>query len=116
MTDTTEKKPEDSKPVTEAVKETAEDVANTAAETSKAAATAAKDNVFSMFGGGPKKEKKEEEEVDEPSGSSKAQKDKTGESVCDSLLSQETYYVVLFRIALSHSADENYLGREPRSP
>ncbi|KAL1966782.1 hypothetical protein VTN77DRAFT_3747 [Rasamsonia byssochlamydoides] len=42
-----------------------------------AAAEAAKttDNVFSMFGGGPKKEKKEEpEEVDEPSGSSKAQK------------------------------------------
>ena len=39
-----------------------------------ASATAAvKDNVFSMFGGGPKKEKKEEaEEVDEPSGSSKA--------------------------------------------
>jgi Ran-binding protein 1 len=38
------------------------------------AALAMKDNVFSMFGGGPKKEKKEEEDaVDEPSGSSKAQ-------------------------------------------
>jgi len=35
-----------------------------------------KDNVFSMFGGGPKREKKEEEDdVDEPSGSSKAKKD-----------------------------------------
>lgn len=36
-------------------------------------ATQAKDNVFSMFGGGPKKEKKEEDDVDEPSGSSKKQ-------------------------------------------
>ncbi|GIZ36965.1 hypothetical protein CKM354_000042900 [Cercospora kikuchii] len=42
------------------------------------AATAAKDNVFSMFGGGPKKEaKKDDEEADnDRSGSSKAQKDK----------------------------------------
>ena len=34
------------------------------------------DSMFSMFGGGPKKEKKEEAEepIDEPSGSSKAQK------------------------------------------
>lgn len=39
------------------------------------ATTAVKDNVFSMFGGGPKKEKKEEtdEGADEPSGSSKKQ-------------------------------------------
>ncbi|KAJ8108258.1 hypothetical protein OPT61_g8297 [Boeremia exigua] len=38
------------------------------------AATAAKDNLFSMFGGGPKKEKKEEvDDANEPSGSSKAQ-------------------------------------------
>lgn len=37
------------------------------------ATTAVKDNVFSMFGGGPKKEKKEAaDDVDEPSGSSKA--------------------------------------------
>jgi len=37
------------------------------------ATTAVKDNVFAMFGGGPKKEKKEEvDDVDEPSGSSKA--------------------------------------------
>lgn len=38
------------------------------------------DNVFSMFGGGPKKEKKEEvdEGADEPSGSAKAQKEKEG--------------------------------------
>lgn len=37
------------------------------------ATTAVKDNVFSMFGGGPRKEKKETtDDVDEPSGSSKA--------------------------------------------
>lgn len=38
-----------------------------------AAGASVKDNVFSMFGGGPKKEKKEEvdEGKDEPSGSSK---------------------------------------------
>jgi Ran-binding protein 1 len=35
------------------------------------AAAAVKDNVFSMFGGGPAKAKKEEDDVDEPSGSSK---------------------------------------------
>jgi Ran-binding protein 1 len=36
------------------------------------AATAAKDNVFSMFGGGPAKVKKEEvDDVDEPSGATK---------------------------------------------
>ena len=59
----------------------ASNAANSAAETASSAAaqasataTSVKDNVFSMFGGGPKKEKKEEEEVDEPSGSSKAKK------------------------------------------
>jgi Ran-binding protein 1 len=41
-------------------------------EKATAAGAAVKDNVFSMFGGGPKREKKEEEEVHEPSGSSKA--------------------------------------------
>ncbi|GES59826.1 putative Ran-specific GTPase-activating protein 1 [Aspergillus terreus] len=42
----------------------------------ESAAPKTTDNVFSMFGGGPKKEKKEEPEddKDEPSGSSKAQK------------------------------------------
>ena len=50
------------------------DAASTAANTATTAAVTAKDNVFSMFGGGPKKEKKVEEDVDEPSGSSKAQK------------------------------------------
>lgn len=44
----------------------------TVTEKATAAGAAVKDNVFSMFGGGPKKEKKEEEDVDEPSGSSKA--------------------------------------------
>ncbi|KAF2838298.1 hypothetical protein M501DRAFT_936333 [Patellaria atrata CBS 101060] len=44
-------------------------------ETAVNAATTVKENVFSMFGGGPKKEKKvEEDDVDEPSGSSKAKK------------------------------------------
>lgn len=43
-------------------------------------ASAVKDNVFSMFGGGPKKEaKKEDDDVDEPSGSSKA---KAADEVC----------------------------------
>ena len=49
-------------------------MASNAAATATATASSMKDNVFSMFGGGPKKEKKEEEEVDEPSGSSKAKK------------------------------------------
>lgn len=53
----------DDKPVTEK-----------ATEAATSAAAAVKDNVFSMFGGGPKKEKKEEvDDVNEPSGSSKAQ-------------------------------------------
>ncbi|USP78227.1 hypothetical protein yc1106_05501 [Curvularia clavata] len=39
------------------------------------AAAAVKDNVFSMFGGGPAKAKKEEDDVDEPSGSSKNKAD-----------------------------------------
>jgi hypothetical protein len=53
----------DDKPVTEK-----------ATEAATSAAAAVKDNVFSMFGGGPKKEKKEEaDDADEPSGSSKAQ-------------------------------------------
>lgn len=40
------------------------------------AAAAVKDNVFSMFGGGPAKAKKEEEDdADEPSGSSKNKAD-----------------------------------------
>jgi Ran-binding protein 1 len=48
-------------------------------------ATTAKDNVFAMFGGGPKREpKKEEEDVNEPSGSSKAQK-KDAEVSCPHL-------------------------------
>jgi Ran-binding protein 1 len=43
-------------------------------EKAGAATSAVKDNVFSMFGGGPKKEKKDEdEEVNDRSGSSKAQ-------------------------------------------
>ena len=56
---------EEKKPVTETVAETA---------------TAAKENVFSMFGGGAKKEaKKEDEEENDRSGSAKAQKEKAAE-------------------------------------
>ncbi|KAI6824015.1 Ran-specific GTPase-activating protein [Hortaea werneckii] len=60
---TEEAKPEEDKPATEKVKETATDV---------------KDNVFSMFGGGAKKESKPEEndEENDRSGSAKAQAEK----------------------------------------
>jgi hypothetical protein len=59
------------------VTEVAADTAKEAADTVKDAAANTSDTVFSMFGGGPKKEKKEEtdEGADEPSGSSKAQKE-----------------------------------------
>jgi Ran-binding protein 1 len=52
----------DNKPITEK-----------AAEAASSAAAAVKDNVFSMFGGGPAKVKKEEaaDDVDEPSGATK---------------------------------------------
>lgn len=64
-TDIAANKPEtttkDDKPVTEK-----------AAEAASSAAAAVKDNVFSMFGGGPAKVKKEEvDDADEPSGASK---------------------------------------------
>jgi Ran-binding protein 1 len=58
-------------------KEVEEKPAQGIAGVATGAASAVKDSVFSMFGGGPKKEKKAEEEaVDEPSGSSKAQAEK----------------------------------------
>jgi Ran-binding protein 1 len=54
----------------------------TVTDKASSAASAVKDNVFSMFGGGPKREKREEpEDVDEPSGSSKAKKEEA-EAVC----------------------------------
>jgi len=57
--DTTETK--DDKPLTEK-----------ATDAASSAAAAVKDNVFSMFGGGPAKVKKEEvDDVDEPSGATK---------------------------------------------
>ncbi|OQE27688.1 hypothetical protein PENSTE_c004G09369 [Penicillium steckii] len=64
------------------VTEAAADTAKEAAETVKDTAVKTSDNVFSMFGGGPKKEKKEEtdEGADEPSGSSKAKKEGEGEN------------------------------------
>lgn len=62
--------------VTEAPKPAEEKPAASAAETvtnaASTAAAAVKDNVFSMFGGGPKKEKKAEaDDADEPSGVTK---------------------------------------------
>lgn len=50
----------------------------TVTEKASEAATAAKENVFSMFGGGPKKEAKQDDAdaENDRSGSSKAQKDK----------------------------------------
>lgn len=82
--DPTTQAPETQKPETAATgegekstTEAAADTAKQAADTVKDAAAKTSDNVFSMFGGGPKKEKKEETEegADEPSGSSKAQKE-----------------------------------------
>lgn len=63
--------------VTDAPKSTEDKPASSATETvtsaASATATAVKDNVFSMFGGGPKKEKKEDEadDTNEPSGATK---------------------------------------------
>lgn len=82
MTATTETKPDPTTTSTEettpapAVEKTEgeeKSVTEKATDAALGAATKATDNVFSMFGGGPKKEKKEEaDDVDEPSGSSKA--------------------------------------------
>ncbi len=58
---------------TETATATKEDkpVTEKAAEVASSAAAAVKDNVFSMFGGGPAKVKKEtEDDADEPSGAS----------------------------------------------
>ncbi|KAJ5218820.1 uncharacterized protein N7498_000919 [Penicillium cinerascens] len=82
--DPTTQAPEEQKPETattgeseKTVTEVAAEKAKEAADTAKDAASKTSDTVFSMFGGGPKKEKKEETEegADEPSGSSKAQKE-----------------------------------------
>lgn len=82
MADTTETKPDPTTTSTEettaapAVEKTEgeeKSVTEKATDAALGAATKATDNVFSMFGGGPKKEKKEEaDDADEPSGSSKA--------------------------------------------
>lgn len=59
--------------VTEAPKVSEE---KTATEKVAEATTTVKDNVFSMFGGGPKKEKKEEvDDANEPSGATKKEAD-----------------------------------------
>lgn len=62
-------------------------VTESAAET----ATAAKDNVFSMFGGGAKKEAKKDDkdEENDRSGSAKAQKDKAAEEGGDDEKAEE---------------------------
>lgn len=64
------------------------------------AAAAVKDNVFSMFGGGPKKEKKEEtDDVNDRSGSSKAQAG-----------------AVSFLVVPRNSRDTNVLQQEEENP
>ena len=90
MADTTETKPDPTTTTTSAEETTPapavektegeeKSVTEKATDAAVSAATKATDNVFSMFGGGPKKEKKEEvDDADEPSGSSKA---KAGEEV-----------------------------------
>lgn len=83
-------KTEEPKTVTEQATDAATATASAAAST----ASAVKDNVFSMFGGGPKKEKAEEKDegADEPSGSSKATAAKTGDDVrhCTCVCPQHT--------------------------
>lgn len=70
----------ESKDTTTQVKDAVTSAANTASET----ATAAKENVFSMFGGGKKETKKEvEDEDNDRSGSAKAQKDKEAADAAD---------------------------------
>lgn len=60
--------------------EQATNAASTAASTITTAASGVAENVFSMFGGGPKKEKKDEDEDrGDNSGSAKAQKEKEAE-------------------------------------
>ncbi|KAF2799360.1 putative Ran-specific GTPase-activating protein 1 [Melanomma pulvis-pyrius CBS 109.77] len=55
-------------------------VADTVTNAAATATSAVKDNVFSMFGGGPKKEKREEaDDVDEPSGGSKGKAAEEGD-------------------------------------
>lgn len=73
-------KPEETTPATTEAPKAEEEKPAT-----ESAAPKTTDNVFSMFGGGPKKEKKEEPEddKDEPSGSSKAQKGEDEVSVVD---------------------------------
>jgi len=63
--------------VTEAPKASEEKSATEkVAEAASSATTTVKDNVFSMFGGGPKKEKKEEvDDANEPSGATKKEAD-----------------------------------------
>lgn len=67
-------KPSEEKPVPS--------ISEMASNAASSATAAVKDNVFSMFGGGPKKEKKEEAEVDEPSGSSKAKAADVSQALC----------------------------------
>ncbi|KAJ5227037.1 uncharacterized protein N7469_007043 [Penicillium citrinum] len=82
------------------VTEAAADTAKEAAETVKDTAVKTSDNVFSMFGGGPKKEKKEEtdEGADEPSGSSKAKKEGEGENEDDAPESPEVHFEPVIRL------------------
>lgn len=87
-TDIAANKPEskDDKPITEK-----------ATEAASSAAAAVKDNVFSMFGGGPAKVKKEEvDDADEPSGATKKNDE------------------VLVKPQECNTCDLPFVGRKPR--
>lgn len=78
----------------------ASSVADTVSNAASTATAAVKDNVFSMFGGGPKKEKKEEaDDVDEPSGATKKAGDVSR----------------LGSFSDSELGANKFIGREPRS-
>lgn len=74
-----EKKEEEAPTVGATLTEKATNAATSAASTVTTAASGVAENVFSMFGGGPKKEKVEDEDRGENSGSAKAQKEKEAE-------------------------------------
>jgi Ran-binding protein 1 len=75
---------DETKKVTEGSTEGAESAASKAAGAAASTGAAIKDNVFSMFGGGPKKAKEpkaeDDEGADEPSGSSKKKTDDVSRS------------------------------------
>jgi hypothetical protein len=102
--DPTTQAPEADKPETattgegeKTVTEAAADKVAEVAETAKDAAVKTSDNVFSMFGGGPKKEEKPkaDEEENDRSGSAKAQKEEKEEDVEADKVSWNTWMGVM---------------------